>query len=340
VPRWVSEGLSVHEERRARAWWGGGATPSLIAAYGAGRLRPVSRLNDGFVHPRFDDEVILSYSLAAFVFEMLEERNGIEGIRALLAGYRAGASTANLMQQVYELALPAMDSTFDAWFRAKHQREFAAVVGERVGGDAARSAEAGPRLRGPLADAMAAATSAVERKSWPQALQAARTATNLFPDFVERGSAYHLLVTTYMAIGDTTGAIGALQAITTRNGDAVDENLLLARLLEARGDSAGALTSYERATLIDPFDATVQAHLGDMAHARGAWSTAVRARRAVVALGPSDRADALYRVAQSLLGAGERVAARREVLRALDLAPTFEAAQDLLLTIRSQEKTP
>jgi hypothetical protein len=34
------------------------------------------------------------------------------------------------------------------------------------------------------------------------------------------------------------------------------------------------------------------------------------------------------------------VAARREVLRALDLAPTFEAAQDLLLTIRSQEKTP
>jgi hypothetical protein len=34
------------------------------------------------------------------------------------------------------------------------------------------------------------------------------------------------------------------------------------------------------------------------------------------------------------------VAARREVLRALDLAPTFEAAQDLLLTIRSTTRTP
>ncbi len=340
VPRWVSEGLSVHEERRARAWWGGGVTPSLIGAYGAGRLRPVSQLNDGFVQPRFGEEVILSYSLAAFVFEMLEERSGIEGIRALLAGYRAGGSTAALMQQIYGLAPAALDSTFDGWFRAKHQREFTAAVGTRQSAIGAPFEERGYTLGGPLAEAMARADAAATRKAWPQALEAARAAARLFPGFVEQGSAYHLMVTAYTALGDTTGAIGALQTITTRNGDAVDENLTLARLLEARRDSAGALSAYERATLIDPFDATVQAHLGDLAQARGAWVTAVRARRAVIALGPSDRANALYRLAEALLGAGDRLAARREVLRALDLAPTFEAAQDLLLTIRSQEKAP
>jgi tetratricopeptide (TPR) repeat protein len=340
VPRWVSEGLSVHEERRARASWGGGVTPSLIGAYGAGRLRPVSRLNDGFVQPRFEQEVILSYALAAYVFEMLEERKGMEGIRALLAGYRAGGSTPALMQQIYGLAPAALDSTFDGWFRAKHQREFAAVVNTRPSAAGAPLDGRGFALGGPLAEAMARAEAAVTRKSWSQAIEAARAAARLFPDFVEQGSAHHLLVTAHLAMGDTTAAIAALQTITTRNGDAVDDNLALARLLEVRRDSGGALAAYERATFIDPFDATVQARLGDLAQARGEWVTAVRARRAVIALGPADRANALYRLAAALFGAGDRVSARREVLRALDLAPTFEAAQDLLLTIRSQEKAP
>jgi tetratricopeptide (TPR) repeat protein len=67
---------------------------------------------------------------------------------------------------------------------------------------------------------------------------------------------------------------------------------------------------------------------------------AIRARRAALALGPTDRADALYRLAQALAGSGDVTAARREVLRALDLAPNFEAAQDLLLTLRTPGKAP
>ncbi len=337
VPRWVSEGLSVHEERRARRTWGGGATPSLIAAYGAGTLRPVSRLNDGFVHPRFGEEVSLSYALAAYVFEMLEERNGIAGIRALLEGYRRGARTPELMTEVYALAPAAMDSTFDAWFRAKFRREFSAVQGLPV----ARDGEDGPyRIVGPFRDAMTAAQVAARRKEWPQVIRSAKAAVSLFPDFAERGSAHHLLADAYAATADTAGAIAALTAITSRNGDAVDENLSLARLLAVRGDSAGALAAFERATLIDPFDRAAQTQLADLAQARTVWPTAVRARRALLALGPSDRADAYYRLAQALHAAGDMAAARREVLRALDLAPTFEAAQDLLLTIRSTTRTP
>ncbi|HYW49481.1 MAG TPA: tetratricopeptide repeat protein, partial [Gemmatimonadaceae bacterium] len=301
VPRWVSEGLSVHEERRARREWGGGVTPTLIAAYGAGRLQPVSRLNDGFVHPRYDEEVILSYALAAYVFEMLEERKGVQGLRDLLSGYRRGVRTPLLMQQVYGLQAAALDSTFDRWFRTKFAREFTSVRGTMRAGDGGE-----PRLEitGPLREAMAAATMAARQKNWPQVVTAAMTAVRLFPESAERGSAYHLLAEAHTAMNDTVRTIAALREITLRNGDAVDENILLGRLLEARRDTAGAVAAYDRATRIYPFDAATQARLGELAYSTRTWSTSIRARRAVLALGPADRADALYRLAQSLAGAG------------------------------------
>ena len=337
VPRWVSEGLSVYEERRARPEWGGGVTPSLIAAYGAGRLQPVSRLNDGFVHPRYAQEVILSYALSAYVFEMLEQRKGITGIRGLLAGYRSGGRTPQLMEQVYGLPSVALDSAFDGWFRTKFAREFAAVRGEvKTGADGEPRTE----LAGPLREALAAAAAHTERKEWPQVVQSAQRAVTLFPSFVDPGSGYHFLVVAHTALGNKAAAGAALAAITSRNGDAVDENITLADLLEASRDSAGAVTALENAALIDPFDVKVQARLGDMAYARRAWPTAIRAWRAVIALGPTDRADALYRLAQVLAASGDLPAARKEVLRSLDLAPNFEAAQNLLLTIRSSGKVP
>jgi cellulose synthase operon protein C len=335
VPRWVSEGLSVHEERRARPEWGGGVTPSLIAAYSARRLQPVSRLNDGFVHPRYGQEVILSYALSAYVFEMLEERAGMAGIRALLTGYRDGKSTAQVMQQVYGLDPTALDATFDGWFRAKFAREFIAVRGEvRVTAEGDTITE----LAGPLRDALTVAAGALQGKRWADAVQAAQRGVNVFPSFVEPGSGYHFLAIALSALGDSAAARRALAAIVARNGDAVDENLTLAALHAAARDSAGAMAALTRATLADPFDVTAQTQLAELSFQQRSWPTAIRARRAVLALAPADRADAFYRLAQALAASGDTVAARREVLRALDLAPNFEAAQDLLLSLRSPGK--
>ncbi|MDZ7630832.1 MAG: hypothetical protein U5K74_05600, partial [Gemmatimonadaceae bacterium] len=241
------------------------------------------------------------------------------------------------MQQVFGLDTAALDSTFDTWFRAKFAREFTAVRGVVRTGP---TGETVTELAGPLRDALTAAAAATEQKQWPQVIQAAQRATALFPAWAEPGSGYHFLMIAHTATGNTAGARDALSAITARNGDAVDENISLADLHEAARDSAGAIAALERATLADPFDGRTQAKLGDLAFARRNWGVATRARQAVVALGPSDRADAFYRLAQALAAAGDMPGARREVLRALDLAPNFEAAQDLLLTIRSSGKIP
>jgi Tfp pilus assembly protein PilF len=54
----------------------------------------------------------------------------------------------------------------------------------------------------------------------------------------------------------------------------------------------------------------------------------------VLALAPANVAEARYQLALALYQSGDPAAARREVLRALELAPAFEQAQDLLLRIR------
>ena len=60
----------------------------------------------------------------------------------------------------------------------------------------------------------------------------------------------------------------------------------------------------------------------------------VRERLAVVALNPVDRAKAYYQLALAQRDAGDRTEARRSILRALEVAPHFQRAQELLLDLR------
>jgi Flp pilus assembly protein TadD len=54
----------------------------------------------------------------------------------------------------------------------------------------------------------------------------------------------------------------------------------------------------------------------------------------LVALNPPDLAGAHYDLARALDTSGNRVEAKREVLRSLEIAPGFEKAQELLLKLR------
>jgi cellulose synthase operon protein C len=50
-------------------------------------------------------------------------------------------------------------------------------------------------------------------------------------------------------------------------------------------------------------------------------------------LTPGDPAGAHFDLARALLAAGKRQEAKREVLRALEIAPSFRKAQELLLRL-------
>ena len=128
-------------------------------------------------------------------------------------------------------------------------------------------------------------------------------------------------------------AIAALTSLTAYDETAYGANLELARLLEEAGNVQGAVDALERAVWIFPYDMAPHEKLAELSSGLGDHETAVRERRAIVGLAPTDMANARYQLALALFEAGDREAARVEVLQALEIAPGFSEAQDLLLRL-------
>ncbi|MEO6447262.1 MAG: tetratricopeptide repeat protein [Gemmatimonadaceae bacterium] len=333
VPRWFSEGLAVHEERRARPSWGSDVSPQFIAAYKGGMLAPPSRMNDGFMRPRFPEEVGLSYFQASLVAEWIEQEKGLAGIRAMLAAYAKGATTESAIRQLLDVDLAGLDSRFDAYVRAKYAREFTAVTVVP-----AKDVERATTLawEGPFADAMRRATTSAERQDWDTAVRELEQAKSLFPSYAGDDSPYRSLARIHLTRGNKAAAERELASMAARNENAYQVNLELAGLAKARGDSRVASAALERALYISPFEPALHLQLAEQAATASDHATAVRERRASLALDPADRVEAMYELARAYAEAGDVVAARREVLRTLDLAPHFEKAQALLLSLRGR----
>jgi tetratricopeptide (TPR) repeat protein len=142
----------------------------------------------------------------------------------------------------------------------------------------------------------------------------------------------------YHARGDTARAIEALKRLVSLNEIDYGAHLALATLLDTSGDLPEAAEILDRAIFIYPLEPMIHERRADLAARTGQHERAVAARRAVLSLDPVDRADALYLLALALAEAGERQEARRIVLRALEIAPNFEAALDLLLRVQPPPK--
>jgi len=160
----------------------------------------------------------------------------------------------------------------------------------------------------------------------------------LFPEYTEDDGPHRLLARIARERGDLRRAERELTAMTAINERTYEARIELADVRLALGDTAGAARALESATYVDPTDLALHDRLAALARALGDPRTEARERRAIVALDPADPADAYYRLARAELAAGNPDAARRAVLRALELAPAFDAALDLLLELRGEKR--
>lgn len=313
VPRWFTEGLSTYEERQARPSWGTRITPELLIFYDDGELPPVSRLNEGFMRPKSPRHLSGAYDLASLVIEWIVETRGSDTIVRMLNAYGAGMSDERIVEEVLDTDAERLDAEFDRWLRQKS--------------DPARARQ--------FMQLFQEGRSRLEAGNLEQAQRALEAAGQLFP-VAASGSPYGLLAQMHLRNGDTDAAREALVQLTEYDETAYLPNLELAELLEADGDEAGAAKALERAVWIYPYEPAPHLKLAELYAEQGDWPRAVRERRALVALAPTDRASALYQLALALLSAGDREGARTEVLRALEAAPAYEEAQALLLRIHEE----
>src|SRR5262245_24248085 len=134
---------------------------------------------------------------------------------------------------------------------------------------------------------------------------------------------------------DTARAITALQALIAADFDNVEAARQLAKLLAQSGvtDAAKLRPVYQRIVSVDPFDAEAHTMLGRVSMQMNQPEAAIRSFKTVIALKPLDPALAHTELAESYLKSGNRAEARRQTLAALEVAPSYERAQDLLLKL-------
>jgi len=344
IPRWFSEGLSVYEERRARPSWGDDTSPTFLQAHQRGMLLPVSRITDAFVRPSYPEQVIHAYYQASLVCELIERDWGFDAILGLLDGYKRGLSTAEALDEVLDIDAEAFDAAFNGYIDETFAGPLAALAGEGEHGEEAGPAPAGDLPSQYLRDAalqkpgdfraqLAYGTALLSEERYEDAVPFLEAAKQLFPGYAEANSPYWYLAVAARERGDLAGAADELEALTGINEKLYVANAELAALYEELGETEKAAAALDRLIYIYPLEIPVHQKLAVLYGRAGNLDLAVRERKAVVALDPVDRAEALYQLARAEYDAGDLGAAKHSILGALEIAPGYPAAQDLLLTI-------
>lgn len=339
IPRWFSEGLSVFEERRARPGWGDDWSLPWLKAFKDGRFVKISDMEAAFTRPKAPDQVPLAYFQASMVCEYLEERFGFEAILRMLDLYKQGVRTP----EVFERALSIKLGEFDRGFNEHVGNKIAPYL-SALGGS-----PAGDGNQKPSKDALQAVVRARPDDFYANlrlgsllksegdnnaAIDHLKRAADLVPFYVGEGNPYAQLADIYESLGQKADAAAALEGLVRFDEDSFEAQKRLARLRLELGDRAGALDAMKAMSYIYPFDVSLHKQAGDVYLELGNAAAAVREFSVAAALDPPDAAGAYYDVARAFLAAGNTGEARRVVLKALEIAPGFEKAQELLLKLR------
>ncbi|MBI3048729.1 MAG: tetratricopeptide repeat protein [Acidobacteria bacterium] len=336
VPRWLSEGMSVYEERQARPDWGREMEVPFAQALETGKLLKLRDIQEGFSDPRM---ISLVYHQSSLVVEHLLETHGEQAFWRLLRAYGKGLETDAAFKEAFTTTLDEVQKTFDAWLERRYADVRRALKSPQIPPKAGVD-----RLKALAADnpgsfgvQMALGQALYEAGDLPAAIQVLERASRLLPGAGGDANPNALIAAIATKQGDTTRAIAALEAVVKVDSNDVEAARRLAALIAPLGDAARTAAAYERVAELDPFDVQAQSIAGRHALQRKDAVRAVRALRAALAAGPSDKAVAHTDLAEAYLLAGQFGDAKREALAALEIAPAFERAQDLLLKIIGEQ---
>jgi tetratricopeptide (TPR) repeat protein len=340
IPRWFSEGLSVYEERRARAGWGDNWSLENLKAISDGRFVKINDLDAAFIRPKRPDGVPIAYFQASQVCEFVDEKFGFDAILKMLALYKENAKTPDVLQRVLKLTPADFDRAFNDYIKTK-----TSVWVEAIGSGPVHA----PGGQPPSKDVLLALLKGkpndyfghlrlgtlLKKEDAEQAIEHLGRAAELFPYYAGQGNPYLLLAEIYESRGQKTEAAATLETFVRHNETDAGALAKLARLKLEMGDRKGAVQSLKQSFYIQPFDASLHKLAGGVYLELGNPSEAIREFRVQIALAPPDLAEAHYDLARSLEAAGDHKEAKREVLRALEIAPGFDKAQELLLKLRA-----
>jgi len=231
----------------------------------------------------------------------------------VLKEYGAGKETPAALQAALKISAEQFD------------KDFAGYVQEQVGSVVANLE--------PWQKAQQEAQAAFVEKDWKAAGAAAASAIELFPDYVDEGSAYIVKARAHKELGEPNQVTATLLDYRKLGGHDPAALISLAKSLAEASRNDDAIAVLEDVLMVAPLREEVHSELGDRLLQAGDAKRAIVEFRALLAMNPHDLSDAHYRLAKAYFAAEDRASSREHLLYALEIAPGFREAQQLLLEI-------
>jgi hypothetical protein len=359
MPRWLSEGISVYEERQHNPAWGENLTPRYREMILEGDLKPIGKLSEAFQSPPTAEHLQFAYYQSSLVVEFIIERFGFTNLVAILRDLGDGAEINQSIAR-HTVSMGTLEQDFETYAKKLAMNMGPKLDWERPElGERQTSAQARvERLTPPSPDSeesiraegfdwatwakahptnyyamLVQAQESVEKQAWSEAKPILQSLIELCPEAREP---YKLLAETHRALGETEAELKALEQLAQRESAATAAYQRLMELARERQDWAAVMLNARRYRAVNPLAPVAYRFLAEAGEKTGDVQASIEACRALLVLDPADPAELHYRLARLLKGVGDS-SARREVLLALEEAPRYRDALRLLLELHKNE---
>jgi len=336
VPRWLTEGLSVYEEKRARPEWTRKMDLELYLALKQDKLLSLDKINTGFTRPDFPGRIFLTYYQSMKIVEFLINRYGFRTIPELLTGFKNRKSTEEnflsifnkkpdeITREFFEFLKKDMDKLkeiaagFEGMFNEKKRKSLITDKTLQKSGN-------------PYFKACEDARKHLDQKNYADAEKMFLKAIEIYPYPIGNENPHLKLAAIYRILDDNDKLENILKQYLTITEYGAPEARELADLYSKKQAFERAEYYLRRSLYTEPYEIKTHFQLAEIYKKQSLYNKEVEERRILLALDPVDKAEAFYSLALSLYNENKIEDAKKEVLKSLEIAPGYKDAQKLLL---------
>jgi len=356
MPRWLSEGISVWEEREGRPYWGRRQGLDLIRAAQEQKLLPVGELNSGFSGARNNADLSFAYFQSYLVVDYIAQTYGFEKLVELIYQYGEIKEDADRFRSVFELDIDDFDAGFRGWIDQRVKeinvyahtedvpdegdghghgiRENSSAILAELYNNASLKQHMRARIEENSRDFQAYLQLGIvlfKEESFAEAKQYLETAHEMLPSYTGYPSPALVLAQIYEREGNRQSRLQWLEVLMENLQHDYGSAMVLAEAALEDSDFEQAAYFLDRAIQVDPYRSEVHELKARYAEAVNDSAAAVTEYEVLMQLEISDPVEARTNLAQAYLNNGQASKAKQNLLYALEQAPSYERAQRLLL---------
>lgn len=330
MPRWLSEGISVYEEQVENSAWGQRMSASYRDRILSGNLHLLSNMSASFLEAQSGEDVQFAYYQSYLAVEYIVTQYGISPIKDMLESLAQGIEVNDAFTS-HLAPLAQLDSEFSKYAKSK-----AAQLASDYRFDTTELPNSSIfdylQPNSNYTTELSKGKDALAREDWTDAIEILEQLVSETGYLPGDENAHWFLAKAYRGVGDTNNEARVLREMTQHEANRIQP---VTRLLEIYNEKEAVDSVHRWADAwiaINPMAETPWRALLSTAPELGYISDGVEAANALLALETPDAPSLHFQLA-TLLAETDPQQAKLHVLYALEEAPRFQKAYELLVKL-------